>query len=67
MYPISLLGFEFEADEKVNSEDESMEEGSGMAKISLRTASANLQSKLTEALKSLHNENNDDERMKDDE
>ena len=67
MYPISLLGFDFEANEKVNSEDESMDEGSGMVKVSLPTASANLRSKLTEALKSLHNEMNDDEGMKDDE
>ena len=67
MYPISLLGFDFEADKKVNSEDESMDEGSGMVKVSLPTASANLRSKLTEALKSLHNEMNDDEGMKDDE
>ena len=67
MYPISIFGLIFDADEKVNSEDESMEEGSRMDKFSPAATSTNLRPKHAEALKSLHDEKNDDERMKDDE
>ena len=43
----------------MNSEDESVEEGSGVARYSPGAASTNLKAKLAEALNSLHSENGD--------
>jgi hypothetical protein len=51
--------------EKVNSEDESMDDVSRISKISPAAASVNLNAKLAEALQSFHNENNGDHGDKD--